>query len=1163
MLSALLWLLAQAEPPPPDFTRDIRPILSNHCFKCHGPDDKKRKGKLRLDDRPAAIRKGAIRPGKPGESELVQRIHSKDPEEVMPPPGEVKQLNAAQKGLLERWIAAGAEYVPHWAFVLPKPAPPPDVRHRELVRTPVDAFLLARLEAAGLSFQPEADRRVLARRVALDLTGLPPTPEETDAFVQDAAAGAYERFVDRLLASPHYGERWARRWLDLARYADTNGYEKDRPRSMWPYRDWVIRAYNEDLPFDRFTIEQLAGDMLPGAGPADRVATGFHRNTMINEEGGIDPLEYRFYSLVDRVNTTGTTWLGLTLLCTQCHTHKYDPIPHQDYYRLMAFLNGADEIVMPVPDPAIAKRREEQALKIAAAEAALESRFPPGGELEWKVVKPSKAEAGGKAATEILEDGSIRVGGESPEKNTYTVRFDADLDQASGLRLEVLTDDSLPKRGPGRADNGNFVASEIRVTRAGAVVPIAGASADHEQTGWPVSAAIDGKADTGWAIAAATPEASNVNRSAVFTFADPQKAGKAAWTVKIEQNFGKHHTLGRFRLSLGRFQGTGDLAARRTAHLEEKLAAWTAAESAKAVAWTVLTPSDLKSNLPLFTVQADQSVFVHGDMTKSDAYELGFEAGGRRIAALRLETLPDERLPKNGPGRVHYEGPFGDFWLSEITAKVDGQAARFVQASQTIAGGGKTAAQAIDGDPQTGWSIAGGQGRPQTAVFRFEKPLEGVKRLDVRLLFERYYAAGLGRFRISVTGDDRPAEARGLAPEVEAALLVEEARRSPEQRTAIRRQFLQSTPELAGARKEIEKLRDALPAYPTTLVFQERDPRYRRETAVHHRGEFLQPKDLVQPEVLSIFPPLPVGTPHDRLAFARWLVNGENPLVGRVAMNRLWQTLFGRGIVRTTEDFGFQGEAPTHPELLDWLALEFVRQGWSWKHMVRLLVCSAAYRQSSATTAEARAKDPENLWLSRSPRPRLDAEQVRDAALQATGLLSSKIGGPSVYPPQPPGITTEGAYGPLTWTVSGGEDRYRRGLYTFAKRTAPYAMFSTFDGPSGEACLARRDVSNTPLQALTLLNDEVFVEASRHAGKVLAGEAGGDAEKILRAFHRVLVRMPDAEEQERLLKYLQAQRRRLEAKELDAAKIGGDANSAAWTLLVRALLNLDEFVTRN
>jgi hypothetical protein len=1153
MLGALLLLLVQTDPAVPDFTRDVRPILSNVCFKCHGPDDKKRGGKLRLDDRAAALKKGAIRPGKPDASELVQRIFSNDPEQVMPPPGEVKRLTPQQKDVLQRWIAAGAEYAPHWSFVAPRAVAPPSVKNASWVRSPLDAFILSKLEATGLSPRPEADRAVLARRVALDLTGLPPTPEEADAFLRDPAPDAYEKYVDRLLASPHYGERWARRWLDLARYADTNGYEKDRPRSMWPYRDWVIRSYNEDLPFDRFTLEQLAGDMLPGAAPASRVATGFHRNTMINEEGGIDPLEFRFHAQVDRVNTTGTVWLGLTLLCVQCHTHKYDPIPHQDYYRLMAFFDGADEIEMPVPDPALAKRREEHALKIAAAEAALESKFPPGGEMAWTVVKPAKVEAGGKSAAEILEDGSVRVGGESPDKTSTTVTFEAGLANAAGLRLEVLVDDSLPRRGPGRADNGNFVLSEIAVTRAGAAVPIAGASADHEQTGWPAAAAVDGKPETGWAIAAATPEASNVNRSAVFHL-EPQPAGKATWTVKLSQQFGQKHTLGRFRLSLGTFAAKTD----RAAHFEEKLSAWAATESAKAVAWTVLPPASVKSAVPLFTVERDGSVFVHGDMTKSDAYELSFQVG-RSLTALRLEAMTDERLPRNGPGRVHYEGPVGDFWLSEITAKADGKPVTLSHASQTYSDKDKTAAKAIDGDPQTGWSISGGQGRPQTAVFRFDPPIENATRLDLRMLFERYYAAGLGRFRISVTSSGIPAEARGLAPEAEEALLTDVSRRTPEQRAAIRRQFLQSAPELAGARKEIDRLRDSMPKFPTTLVFQEREAKYRRATNVRHRGEYLQPKEVVSAEVLSIFPPLPEGSPRDRLAFATWLVDGKNPLVGRVVMNRLWQTIFGRGIVRTTEDFGFQSEAPTHPELLDWLALEFVRQGWSWKRMVRAIVLSAAYRQSSETTAEAREKDPENKLLSRSPRPRLDAEQVRDAALRVTGLLSPKIGGPSVYPPQPPGITTEGAYGPLTWTVSGGEDRYRRGLYTFAKRTAPYAMFTTFDGPSGEACLARREVSNTPLQALTLLNDEVFVEASRHAGRILAGEKGTDEEKVTRAFRRVLVRAPSADEARLMRAYLDSQRRRLESKELSAEALGG----SAWALLIRALLNLDEFVTRN
>jgi hypothetical protein len=1156
-LAAAAFLQAQMAPAEArvDFARDIRPILSNACFKCHGPDEQKREGKLRLDERDAAVRKGALVPGNPGKSEALIRILSKDPEEVMPPPAEVRQLGTAQKELLRRWIAEGAEYAPHWAFIAPKPPPAPSpVRAQDRVRGPVDAYILARLEAAGLSLQPEAGRETLARRAALDLTGLPPTLEELDAFLADPAPDAYERYVDRLLASPHYGERWARRWLDLARYADTNGYEKDRPRTMWPYRDWLIRAYNRDLPFDRFTVEQLAGDMLPGAGPDARVATGFHRNTMINEEGGIDPLEFRFHALVDRVNTTGTVWLGLTLVCAQCHTHKYDPIPQKDYYRVLAFFNGADEPEMPVPDPEIEKRRAEHRRKIDDAEAALESKFPPDGELEWTVFKPSKVDAG-KSAGEILDDGSVRVGGETPEKASYAVDLEADLDGAAAVRVEVLADPALPRNGPGRADHGNFVLSELSIQRAGKPVTIAWASATFEQDGWPVSAAFDGKSETGWAIATPQNKDMNVDRSAVFHFDAPQAAGKAAWRLKLDQNYGHKHVIGRFRVSLGRFAGAGGLEERRKEHLARKLAAWIEAERAKAVRWEALKPAKVASNLPLFTIESDASVFVHGDMSKSDVYQVEFDAGGRRVTALRLEALTDERLPRNGPGRVHYEGPAGDFWLSEIAVTVDGKPVKLVHASQTIAGGGKAASQAIDGDPQTGWSINGGQGKPQTAVFRLEAPAEGVNRLDVRMLFERYYAAGLGRFRISVTGDDRPAEARGLAPGVEA-LLLRGGLAGPE----LRKAFLQVAPELAGARKEIERLRDAMPRFPTTLVMQERDPAYRRRTTTYHRGEFLHPRDAVEPEVFSIFAPLPPGAPRDRLSFAKWLVDGTNPLTGRVVMNRLWQQVFGRGLVRTTEDFGLQGEAPTHPELLDWLALEFVKQGWSWKAMLRILVTSSTYRQASRTTPEALAKDPENKLLSRSPRTRLDSEQVRDAVLRATGLLSPKMYGPSVFPPQPPGITTEGAYGPLTWTVSSGEDRYRRGLYTFMKRTAPYAMTSTFDGPSGEACLARREASNTPLQALTLLNDAVAMEAARHAGR--------SVRSVEEAVRRALSRRPTAEEQALLERFLEAQKARLAAKELDAVKVagpgGGDpVERAAWTLLVRALLNLDEFVTRN
>jgi len=1004
----------------PDFNREVRPILSAHCFKCHGPDENTREAGLRLDQREAAIGEldsgaKAIVPSQPEKSEAIRRIFSADKDEQMPPAAANKPLSYEQKQILKLWIAGGAKYEQHWSFVPPRQAPLPVVRQSAWPRNAIDVFVLARQEQAGLAPSPEADRYALPRRASFDLRGLPPTPEEAEAFANDRAPDAYDRLLDRLLASPHYGQRWARRWLDLARYADTNGYEKDRVRSMWPYRDWVIRAINTDKPFNEFSIEQLAGDMLPAATLDQRIATGFHRNTMINEEGGIDPLEFRYYAMVDRVNTTATVWLGLTLGCAQCHTHKFDPFPHADYYRQMALLNNADEPTIDVPLADLTARRQEIQQQIAKLEGALPNQFPAG-------------------------------------------------------------------------DSGD--------------VPF---------------------------------------------------------------------------------------AIRRHVNLEAKFATWLEAESAKSVKWTLLKPHSAKSQMPTLTIQDDGSVLSSGDITKRDAYDVTLDISGLRgITALRLEAMPDERLPRGGPGRIYYEGPIGDFWLSEITARGAGvppaisspsnespQAQRasegfplkFKSASHSFAKGKNTAATAIDGDPQSGWSIDGGQGRTHYAAFQFDQPLAQTDTINVQLLFERYYAGALGRFRIWATTDPRGGEARDLPHEVEELLLVPQEKLTAEERGCLLAHFLQVTPELAKEREAIKKLRDSLPVYPTTFVMQERPAANRRATFVHHRGEFLQPKDSVEPELLSIFAPLPTDAPHDRLAYARWLVSDANPLAGRVTMNRHWANIFGTGLVRTTEDFGYQGEPPSHSDLLDWLAVELPRRDWSLKRMHRLLLTSSTYRQSAAITPERIAKDPQNRLLSHFPRVRLEAEQVRDTALRVSGLLSEKIGGPSVFPPQPPGITSEGAYGPLAWNVSAGENRYRRGLYTFAKRTAPYAMFATFDGPSGEACIARREVSNTPLQALTLLNNESLVEAARALGRLTAASTRLPDDRMQFLFRRCLSRPPTADELARLLAFHDAQLKRFESKELDAAKIAGaeagDVQEiAAWTLVARAIMNLDEFITK-
>jgi hypothetical protein len=976
-----LALVPSASPEGDLFATKVRPILAAHCFKCHGPDDKSRKAKLRLDVRDSALR--VLSPGKPGESELVRRITSRDEKEMMPPPHAKVPLSSTEKQLLSKWIDHGAIYTEHWAFVAPRRPPLPQIRNpKSEIRNPIDSFIQARLASEGLSPSPPADRATLVRRVYLDLIGLPPTPEEADAFINDPAPDAYEKLVDRLLASPRYGERWARRWLDLARYADTNGFEKDRPRSIWPYRDWVINALNADKPFDQFTIEQLAGDLLPNATEDQRIATGFHRNTMLNEEGGIDPLEYRYYATIDRTNTTATVWLGLTLGCAECHTHKFDPIQHREYYRFMAFLNNADEPTLDVHKPEIAARRHE-----------LQSRI------------------------------------------------DA-----------MLAD--LPKK-------------------------------------------------------------------------IPQKV------------------------------------------LEAKFAEWLKTERARTVPWTVLRPTEAKANVPHLAIQDDDSVFASGDQTKSDTYKLKFHVGEKGITALRLEVLPDDRLPQHGPGRIFYEGPFGDFVMSEFTVFAADKKVKIARATASFASAGSTIDKAIDGSPQTAWSINGGQGRAHYAIFQFAEPLPAGD-FEVRMLFERYFVADLGRFRISATTATKPPDARDMDNDLEALLLRPDDQLSGAERDRLLRHFVETSPDFAKERAAIDAIKRRMPGYPTTLVMQERPAENPRPTFVHNRGEFLQPTERVQPGTLSILPAMHTDANHapNRLDFARWLVSRENPLTARVTVNRQWAAIFGTGIVKTVHDFGYTGDPPSDRELLDWLAVEFMERGWSVKQLHRLIVTSATYRQSSnITDAKAKSLDPDNRLLSRGPRVRLDAEVIRDSVLQVSNLLSPKMMGPSVFPPQPASVTTEGTYGQVNWRPSPGEDRYRRGLYTFSKRTAPFAMSATFDGPSGETCLARRDVSNTPLQALTLLNDVVFTDAAQALGREFAANPASVDERIKLLFRRCLTRPPTDAEAAELRQFYELQLKEFASHPKDAEAAAGKGTEsaverAAWTLVARAMFNLDEMIVK-
>lgn len=982
---------AFAAVPDLDFQRDVRPILSNYCYHCHGPDEQGRKGGLRLDVREDALKAGksgelAIVPGQAEASEIIRRILSHDEGEMMPPPEAKKPITDAQKDILRRWVAAGAEYTPHWAFAKPKAAEVPSGTH------PVDFFIRQKLASTGLSPSPEADAHTLARRVSLDLTGLQPEPRELAAFVKayrTEPQAAYEAYVDRLLASAAYGERWARRWLDLARYADTNGYEKDRERSIWPYRDWVIQALNADMPFDQFTIEQIAGDMLPQATQAQKVATGFHRNTMLNEEGGIDPLEFRFHAMTDRVATTGATWLGLTLQCTQCHTHKYDPITHTEYYGMMAFLNNADEPDLDLPD---------------------------AGQTQQHKANQKKATA-------------------------------------------------LPQELPAK---------------------------------WP------------------------------------QGEGKPTLDAAFE--------------------------------------AWLAGAKAAATNWRTLQPTQAVSNLPLLTIQKDGSILGSGDITKTDTYELDLGPTDQPITAIRLEALPHDSLPAHGPGLCNYEGPKGDFFMGEIKLTANGKPVKLATATESYAKNnfGKnpaTAAEAIDGDPQTGWSCAARYGERHEAVFVLAEPLPAGSKLHVQMLFGRHYACPLGHFRLSATNKPN-AQASAMDNNLVALLLkptIPDA-----DRQILREHFLLGAPELAAPAKEIRSLRTA-PAYPISLVMRERPANHPRPTHRHHRGEFTQPKEEVQPLTLSVLHPYPAGAPRNRLGFARWLVSPENPLTARVVVNRQWATLFGRGLVKTVDDFGYQGSLPSHPELLDWLAVEFMREGWSMKKLHRLLVTSATYRQQSAATPEMQKNDPENIWLAHFPRVRLEAEMIRDSMLRSAGLLNSKLGGPSVYPPQPDSVT-EVAYGKFQWKPSTGTDRYRRSLYTFSKRTAPFALYTTFDAPTGEACLVKRESSNSALQALTTMNDIIFTEGAQALGLSLAKRKQPPEASIRQLYVRVLSRPPQAHELKLMTDFAARQKARLATGELNAAEISGikDSNDSAemneaalWTLASRALFNLDEFITKN
>jgi hypothetical protein len=993
----LAWCAAE-EPAQVSYSRDIRPILSQNCLACHGPDAEHREADLRLDLREGAVASGAIVPHQPDDSEILTRIASDDPEMRMPPPHTKKSLTATEQELLRRWVAQGADYAEHWAFLPVVKPTPPSVQNHAAVENEIDRFIIAELEKRQLTPSPPADRAALIRRLSLDLIGLLPSPAEVEAFVADERPTAYEELVDRLLASPHYGERWGRHWLDQARYADSNGYTIDSLREMWPYRDWVVKALNDDMPFTQFTIEQLAGDLLPQPTKLQRIATGFHRNTMINEEGGTDAEQFRNEIVIDRVNTTGSVWLGLTLGCAQCHSHKFDPVSHRDYFQFFAFFNSGTDVnnrgatVEVLPGEVLgttaadavenqvaeAARRKLAAVKQEAAARQVqweEWMVRDDAEPQWTPLGITHFAAESGRQLQRLDDGSLLATKAGAPKDIYTLQATLPLQRITALRLLVLPHETLPGGGAGTAGNGNFVLSELELSVGGKRVALQHAVADHQKNGYPVLAAIDGRHNSGWALEMA--QGGKGEHEAWFYLAEPLEAGNEPVTVRLRHDVNDHYLIGRFAL---------------------------------------------------------------------------FATDAARVAH------PDRKQ----------------------------------------------------------W---------QAAVAIAKRP---------------------------------------------------SAERTKEELQSLAALYSQLDHALAAAQQEADRTAKLATGAATQMVMRELDKP--RTTYLLTRGDFLNPdKNLgpLLPATPAWLPPLqPASETPTRLDLARWLVRDDNPLTPRVVVNRVWMQYFGRGLVETESDFGMQGTSPSHPELLDYLAAEFVERGWSLKRLHRAIVLSATYRQASRYRPELQEADPGNVLLARQQRLRLAAETVRDAALSASGLLAPALGGPTVRPPQPEGVYafTQNAQ---SWIASTGADRYRRALYTTFIRSAPYPLFTTFDAPNFSTACTSRPRSNTPLQALTLANDEAFLEfaqafAARLWREVPTADETGDRARITRAFAVCMAREPSAKEADAVLAYLRRQQASFSADSAAAqAAAPGNrlpqltpADAAAWSAVARALLNADEFVTR-
>lgn len=1013
---ALLFEVVSGEEPV-DFNRDIRPLLSDRCFHCHGPDANKREADLRLDTREGALAPlgddgdlFTVVPGDPEKSELFYRIVTDDEIDVMPPPeSKLPPFSDEEIALIKRWIEEGANYSDLWTFVpVEKPELPQNVTAKEWANNGIDHFIARKLEEENLKPSPAADRRTLIRRATFDLTGLPPTVPEVDAFLADEDSNAFEKVVDRLLASPAYGERMAADWLDAARYADTSGYQYDWFRTMWRWRDWVIDSYNENQPYDEFITWQLAGDLLHDATLEQKIATGFNRNHPFTIEGGVIQEEYRVSYVSDRVTTMGTVFMGMTFECARCHDHKFDPVSQKDFYQLFAFFNhlpekgqvggkplfGPPAIPAPTDEQAAAQREIEKAIQVATAELfrkdtsldSLQTDWEKDSSTPWTRVENLQITSPNETTFEPAGDNSWVAKGKVPAHDIYEFEF-APGSAVTGLRIEALTHESMVGNGPGRSSNGNAVLTGIEAAISGAdgketSVALAKAVADYEQNNFPAANAIDDDSRSGWAF-------------------------------------------------------------------------------------------DGNSN-------------------------------------------------------------HSDHWI----------AVRFAEPVSTGEGG----------------------------------------MLRVRLRFESQYAGhSFGRVRLSISEIANPLE---FLKESNLTKILEKAQeeRSGSEKRQVQRAFRSTRPEFAEVTRELTRLearkKKLEEEIPMTMIMSDDSP---RETFVLERGAYDKPLEKVTSGVPENLPPLPEGSENNRLGLANWLTQPDHPLTARVAMNWMWHQVFGVGIVKTVNDFGSQAEWPSHPELLDWLAAEFVESGWDRKAMHKKMILSSAYRQSSDTGSDLLDRDPENRLLARGPRNRMPAEMIRDQFLAMSGLLNREIGGPSAKPYQPPGLWKEltnrkgfqQVYEPDT-----GENLYRRGLYTYVKRAAHHPMMSTFDAPNREVCTFSRSATNTPLQALVLLHDPQFVEAARVLASKMLDETllgpGPDrvASLIQQGYATVLARPPSDDEMELMLGFFASEKETFETTPGEAAKLlqtgeapaaeGHDpAELAATTMLVRALFNLSETITRH